>query len=255
MPLVVTPLNHFPMVEPGDDLGSQIIRCIDENGIQLEEDDIFVLTQKIISKSEDCYVDLNLISPSQEALKLSAETGKDPRLIEVILGESNSVIRKRFGSLIVEHKLGFICASAGVDHSNIPSNRSESENLVLLLPKDPNKSALDIRNKIQNHSGRNVGVLIIDTQGRPWRIGVVGMSIGISGLPAVIDERGWKDLYGSALEITVVGVADELASAASLMMGQANEGTPVVHVRGFPYKLTNGNFNDLLRSKDTDLFR
>lgn len=255
MSLVITPLMRFPMIEPGDDLSSEILSCLEDNNLPLVENDILVITQKVVSKAENRFVDLSTITPSEKAIKLGLQTEKDPRLVEVILRESNEVVRFRKGSLIVEHKLGFICASAGIDHSNIRSGSKENNQSVLLLPVDPSASAMKIRDAVFSKYGKNIGVLIIDSQGRAWRNGVVGMSIGLSGIPALIDERGWKDLYGSTLEITIVGVVDELAAAASLMMGQANEGTPVVHVRGFPYKLEEGNFNDLLRSKETDLFR
>lgn len=255
MSLVITPLMRFPMIEPGDDLSSEILSCLEDNNLPLVENDILVITQKVVSKAENRFVDLSTITPREKAIKLGLQTEKDPRLVEVILRESNEVVRFRKGSLVVEHKLGFICASAGIDHSNISGGSKESNQSVLLLPVDPSASAKKIRDAVFSKYGKNIGVLIIDSQGRAWRNGVVGMSIGLSGIPPLIDERGWKDLYGSTLEITIVGVVDELAAAASLMMGQANEGTPVVHVRGFPYKLAEGNFNDLMRSKETDLFR
>ena len=253
MPLVISPLPNFPMIEPGDDIAQAILDCMEKSGVDLLDGDIFVITQKVISKSEDRYLFLDEITPSAQAKDLAAETEKDARLVELILQESNEVVRKRKNTLIVEHNLGFICAGAGIDHSNITS--APERERVLLLPKDPNLSARGIRHRIAAATNKQVGVMVIDTQGRAWRNGVVGMCIGLSGIPALIDERGKSDLFGNTLQITIIGVADELAAAASLMMGQAAEGNPVVHVRGFPYPLEEGNFYDILRSKDVDLFR
>ncbi|PJB68731.1 MAG: coenzyme F420-0:L-glutamate ligase, partial [Anaerolineae bacterium CG_4_9_14_3_um_filter_57_17] len=159
------------------------------------------------------------------------------------------------GTAIVEHHLGFICANAGIDHSNVAGEGDASQEWVLLLPENPDKSAAEIRAALETASGKRLGVLIIDSHGRAWRLGTVGIAIGLSGLPGLMDERGWQDLFGYTLQITVVGVADELAAAASLMMGQAAEGTPAVHVRGFPYPLREGNLSELLRPKDQDMFR
>jgi coenzyme F420-0:L-glutamate ligase/coenzyme F420-1:gamma-L-glutamate ligase len=172
-----------------------------------------------------------------------------------MLLESNEVLRVRVGTIIVEHKLGFVCANAGIDHSNVMGGGNKDEEFVLLLPEDPDQSARNIREKIKNNTGKNIGVMIIDSHGRAWRNGTVGICIGLSGLPALIDERGWKDLFGYTLKITVVGVADELAAAASLIMGQAAEGTPAVHVRGFPYPLGEGSLKELIRPKEQDMFR
>ena len=172
-----------------------------------------------------------------------------------MLRESNEILRTRPGAIIVEHKLGFVCANAGIDHSNVRGEGGNPEDWVLLLPKCPDRSAKQIREKIETVSGVKVGVLIIDSHGRAWREGTVGIAIGISGLPGLLDLRGKPDLFDFQLRITQVGAADELAAAASLMMGQAAEGTPVVHVRGFPYPLRNGNLNELLRPKEQDLFR
>jgi coenzyme F420-0:L-glutamate ligase/coenzyme F420-1:gamma-L-glutamate ligase len=175
--------------------------------------------------------------------------------VELVLRESREVIRARPGTIIVEHRLGFICASAGIDHSNIGMENSGSDELVLLLPENPDASALRIRKQMETISGIKLGVMIIDSHGRAWRLGVVGSCIGLSGLPAVIDKRGAPDLFGRSLRITMIAVADELAAAASLIMGQADEGMPAVHVRGFPYPLCEGSLSELLRKKDQDMFR
>ena len=221
----------------------------------LEDNDVLVFAQKIVSKAEGCAVNLATVDPSPEALELAIQTEKDPRLVELILRESNQVLRTRPGTIIVEHKLGFVCANAGIDHSNVAGAGNEAEEWVLLLPMQPDRSAETIRQEIASKTGKQIGVLIIDSHGRAWRNGTVGIAIGIAGLPGLEDLRGKPDLFRFTLRITQVGVADELAAAASLIMGQAAEGTPVVHVRGFPYPLRDGSLKELLRPKEQDLFR
>ncbi len=243
------------MIKPGDDLAGIILHALNQSDLALESGDILVLAQKIVSKAENQLVNLAMIHPSSAALDLAEKTGKDPRVAELILRESNEILRTRFGSVIVEHKLGFVCANAGIDHSNVAGDGTSAEEWVLLLPKNPDHSAAELRQKLETASGQRLGVLIIDSHGRAWRIGTVGVTIGISGLPGLLDERGWKDLFGYTLQITVVGVADELAAAASLVMGQASEGTPVVHVRGFPFPLQEGTLKEILRPKNEDMFR
>jgi coenzyme F420-0:L-glutamate ligase / coenzyme F420-1:gamma-L-glutamate ligase len=253
--LTLTPLPDIPLIRPGDDPAGMILHALERAELQLEDGDILVLAQKIVSKAEGRLVDLRTVEPSPAALELAAETGKDPRLAELILRESGAVLRTRPGSVIVEHRLGFVCANAGIDHSNVAGDGTPSEDWVLLLPEDPDRSAAGIRAALQVASGRQLGVLIIDSHGRAWRVGTVGMAIGLSGLPGAVDLRGQPDLFGYRLQITILGAADELAAAASLVMGQAAEGTPVVHVRGFPYPLRDGSLQELLRPKDQDMFR
>ncbi len=255
MTLTLTPLLGFPLIQPGDDLAAIVQESIDHNQIRLEENDILVLAQKIVSKAEGRLVDLATISPSRRAHELAAQSGKDARLVELILRESRAVLRVRPGTIIVEHRLGFVCASAGIDHSNVRGGEKNPQDWVLLLPADPDRSAAELRARLEKAAGKRLGVMIIDSHGRAWRLGTIGAAIGFSGVPGLLDERGWEDLYGYKLQITVVGVADELAAAASLVMGQAAEGTPVVHVRGFPYPLREGTLGELLRPKDQDLFR
>ncbi len=211
------------------------------------------MAQKIVSKAEGRMINLATVKPSARAQNLAEESQKDPRVVELMLQESNGILRVRVGTIIVEHKLGFVCANAGIDHSNVIYN--EKEEHVLLLPQDPDQSARNIREQIQQKIGVKIGVMIIDSHGRAWRNGTVGICIGLSGIPALIDERGWKDLFGGTLQITIVGIADELAAAASLMMGQAAEGIPAVHVRGFPYPLGEGTLKEMLRPKEQDMFR
>ncbi len=255
MSLTLTPLEDIPLIRQGDDLADIILKSIGSSDINLQDNDILVLGQKIVSKAEGRMVNLATVIPSPQALDLATQTEKDPRMVELMLQESNAVLRTRRGTIIVEHKLGFICANAGIDHSNVAGSGDQKEEFVLLLPKNPDQSASDLRAKLEKKSGRRLGIMIIDSHGRAWRIGTAGVCIGLSGIPGVVDERGWKDLFGYTLRITVVGVADELAAAASLMMGQAAEGTPVVHVRGFPYPLRDGSLQELIRPKDQDLFR
>ena len=253
--LTLTPLQQIPLIRHGDNLADIVVNACRENRIMLEDNDIFVFAQKIISKAEGCAVNLVTITPSKRAIELAAQTYKDARLVELILQESKEVLRIRPGTIIVEHRLGFVCANAGIDHSNVAGTGDESEEWVLLLPANPDDSAEAIRREIQSKTGKRVGILIIDSHGRAWRNGTAGVAIGIAGLPALQDLRGQQDLFGFTLRITQVGVADELAAAASLVMGQAAEGTPVVHARGFPYPLREGSLKELIRPKEQDLFR
>jgi len=265
MPLTLTPLKNIPLIRQGDNLADIILKTLHGNDVELDSNDIFVIAQKVISKAEGRTVNLATVTPSQRAIKLAEETEKDPRIIELILQESSEVLRTRVGTIIVEHRLGFVCANAGIDHSNVnPLKTSENsedfgsldaEDWVLLLPLDPDLSARKMQDEIQSKTGKQIGILIIDSHGRAWRNGTVGVAIGVAGLPALQDLRGTPDLFGFRLKITQVGVADELAAAASLVMGQAAEGTPVVHVRGFPYLLRNSSFKELIRPKAQDLFR
>jgi coenzyme F420-0:L-glutamate ligase / coenzyme F420-1:gamma-L-glutamate ligase len=253
--LTLTQLQNIPLIRQNDNLADILLKSLRDTKVELQNDDIIVLAQKIVSKSEGRMRNVADIVPSSRALELAEKTQKDARIVELMLQESNEVLRTRVGAIIVEHKLGFICANAGIDHSNVAGLGSNKEEWVLLLPENPDESARRIRDEIRQKTGVNLGVMIIDSHGRAWRNGTVGICIGLSGIPAVIDERGWKDLFGYTLQVTVVGVADELAAAASLMMGQAAEGTPAVHVRGFPYPLREGSLKELIRPKEQDMFR
>jgi coenzyme F420-0:L-glutamate ligase/coenzyme F420-1:gamma-L-glutamate ligase len=253
--LILTSLQDIPLIRHGDNLADIIVGTLQNNRIALEDNDILVIAQKIVSKAEGRAVNLAGVTPSQRASELAEKTEKDARLVELILQESNEVVRTRLGTIVVEHKLGFVCANAGIDHSNVAGTGDAQEEWVLLLPADPDHSAQTIRDQVQSRTAKRVGVLIIDSHGRAWRNGTVGIAIGIAGVPGLQDLRGEPDLFGFTLRITQVGVADELAAAASLMMGQAAEGTPVVHVRGFPYPLRDGSLQELIRPKEQDLFR
>jgi len=253
MPLTLTPLKNIPLIQPGDDLAGIILRVLNLqlSTFQPETGDILVIAQKIVSKAEGRLVELASVTPSAAALELAVQTQKDPRLAELILRESKAVLRARPGLVVVEHRLGFVCANAGIDHSNAAGN----DQWALLLPEDPDRSAAEIRARLEEACGHRLGVMIIDSHGRAWRVGTVGTVIGLSGLPGIVDLRGKPDLNGYTLKNTLVAAADELAAAASLVMGQAAEGTPVVHVRGFPYPLEEGSLKELLRPKEQDMFR
>lgn len=255
MTLTLTPLPKLPLIHAGDDLPDILLKGLSAANLTLTDGDILVLTQKIVSKEEGRLVNLKEVVPSKAAVDLATRSLKDPRLVELILRESRKVLRVRPGTIIVEHRLGFICASAGIDHSNVQGTDGNPEEWVLLLPEDPDRSAAEIRAKLEEKTSTRLGVLIIDSHGRAWRLGTVGVAIGLSGLPGLVDERGWEDLFGYQLKITIVGAADELAAAASLVIGQAAEGTPVVHVRGFPYPLRESSLVEILRPEDEDLFR
>jgi coenzyme F420-0:L-glutamate ligase/coenzyme F420-1:gamma-L-glutamate ligase len=243
------------LIQPGDSLPGLILEALGRAGISLADGDILALAQKIVSKAEGRLVNLASVSPSARAHELAALTQKDPALVELNLQECREVLRARPGTMIVEHRLGFVCANAGIDHSNVRGEGTAQEDWVLLLPVDPDGSANRIRQALEEASGIRLGVLIIDSHGRAWRNGTVGVTIGLSGLPGLVDLRGQMDLFGYTLKITQVGAADELAAAASLVMGQAAEGTPVIHVRGFPYPLREGSLGELLRPKEQDFFR
>jgi len=255
MPLTLTPLSNIPIIRHGDNLADILVSSLAATRLALQDSDILVLAQKIVSKTEGRMVNLATVTPSAHAVELARQSEKDPRVVELMLRESTEVLRVRVGTIVVEHRLGFICANAGIDHSNVAGAGNAAEKWVLLLPTEPDHSSRLIREGIESKTGKQIGVMIIDSHGRAWRNGTVGICIGLSGIPTLVDERGWKDLFGYTLRSTVVGVADELAAAASLVMGQAAEGTPAIHVRGFPYPLGEGSLQELLRPKEQDLFR
>jgi len=255
MTLSLTPLQGFPLIYPGDNLPDIIARALVQNALDIKDGDILVLAQKIVSKSEGRLVNLTTVEPSQDAHYYANITEKDPRLIQLILSESQEVLRAQKNIIIVQHKLGFISANAGIDHSNVDGPWGNPGDWVLLLPQNPDASAKVIRESLEARYQCNIGVLIIDSHGRAWRNGTTGVTIGLSGMPAVVDLRGESDLFNYRLRVTQVAAADELAAGASLMMGQAHEGTPVVLARGFPYPLRESCLGELIRPKDRDLFR
>ncbi len=246
-------LQGLPLIRAGDDLGELIALAFKRNGVTPCAGDVLVVAQKIVSKAEGRVVDLATIEPSAKALALAAEVDKDSRLVEVILSESVRVVRARRGVIIVEHKLGFIMANAGVDQSNVaPADGFPS---VLLLPENPDRTAETLRRGLKAATGVDVAVIINDSFGRPWRQGTVGVAIGVAGLPALIDLRGQPDLFGRRLEATVIGYADEIAAAASLLMGQADEAAPAVLIRGLSWSASQSTAASIIRSPNEDLFR
>lgn len=246
-------LQGIPQVAPGDDLAALILQALRESNQALHEGDIVVVAQKIVSKAEGRRVDLRGITPTARARELAARSGKDPRLVELILSQSREVLRALPGSVIVVHLRGWIMANAGIDQSNLEGN--SGDDFALLLPDDPDASAAALRDAIAQRTGRRVGVIVNDSFGRPWRQGVVGTALGVAGWPALIDRRGAPDLYGRPLTRTIIGHADEIAAAASLVQGQSDEGRPVVVVRGVQAGPGEGCGQDLIRPAGQDLFR
>jgi coenzyme F420-0:L-glutamate ligase / coenzyme F420-1:gamma-L-glutamate ligase len=243
----------MPMVRPGDFLPDLIAAGLERNGITPADGDVVVVAQKIVSKAEDRSVDLASVVPSDRAVALGVEIGKDPRLVEVVLGESVRVVRSRPNLLIVEHRLGFVMANAGVDQSNVAPQ--DGVHRALLLPRDPDASAEALRAGLAKRFGVKLAVIINDSFGRAWRRGTVGVAIGAAGLPALVDLRGRPDLFGRILEVSIIGFADEIAAAASLLMGQADEARPVVLVRGLDWTAPATTAQELLRPAAEDLFR
>ena len=241
-------LKGIPRIKKGDDPAQAIILALCETELSLEDGDIVVVAEKIVAKSEGRVVALRDVIPSKKALSLADETGKDPRMVELILRESRRIIRAENNFLIVETHHGFVCANAGIDRSNVPPGYAK------LLPADPDASALDIRKKLERSTGKRLGVVIADSFGRPFRRGSVGVAIGASGVVTLWDRRGEKDMYGKELQVTRVGVADCIASAASLLLGEAYEGTPVVVIKGLNF-LGDGKATELLRTREEDVFR
>lgn len=253
--LVLTAVSGIPAIQEGDNLAKIIVDASAEAALTFEDGDVLVLAQKIVSKAEGRLVNLTTVTPSERAKSLAEYLDKRPELVELILSESSEVLRTRPGTIIVQHKGGFVCANAGIDHSNVKGPWGDDKDWVLLLPENSDESAARIRTDLEKLSGCKLGVLIIDSHGRAWRNGVVGISIGMSGMPGLVDMRGNEDMNAYKLRVTTIAAADELAAGASLLMGQANEGTPLVHVRGFPYPLRDGSVAELIRAKEKDMFR
>jgi coenzyme F420-0:L-glutamate ligase/coenzyme F420-1:gamma-L-glutamate ligase len=245
-------LNGLPLVQPGDDLISLIVAAIGAAGQTLDGGDIVVVAQKIVSKAEGLYVNLDDVTPTAEAIDLAARTGKDPRHVQTILSESSEIIRVGPQLIITAHRLGFVMANAGIDESNIEHRGSGR---LLLLPRDPDGSAKALKNGLDKAFDVECGVIINDSFGRPWRNGVVGVALGAAGVPSLVDRVGSEDLFGRKLKVTEVATADELASAASLLMGQGDEGVPAVLIKGFASDAPERPASALLRSRERDLFR
>lgn len=249
--LTITALPGLPLIQPGDDLVQIILEGVTQAGLVLQDGDALVITSKIVSKSEGRMVDLNLVEVSTEAQQLAAETNKDPRIVELVLRESLRISRQAPGILITQHRQGFVSANAGIDQSNV----NGSDDWALLLPIDPDASACRIHDALKAKTGASVGIVISDSHGRPFRMGNIGVAIGAAGLPAVLDLRGQDDLFGRKLHISTMGYADLVASAAHLLSGEANEGRPVMHLRGLNYPPADGRAANLVRSPEQDLYR
>jgi coenzyme F420-0:L-glutamate ligase/coenzyme F420-1:gamma-L-glutamate ligase len=249
--MTYTGLPGIPLIGEGDNLAEIISGALCEAGIELVDDDVLVIAQKIVSKAEGRRTRLSAFMPSAEALRLAAIVKKDPRHVEAILSESIEVIRASEGVLIVAHRLGFVMANAGIDQSNV----GDEPEGILMLPRDPDATCARLKAELDARQNVDIRIIINDSFGRPWRNGVVGVAIGAAGAPALQSLVGTPDLYGRALRITEVALADELAAAASLVMGQSAEGLPVVHVRGFTAAGQRSNAAALIRPKERDLFR
>ncbi|MDD2522465.1 MAG: coenzyme F420-0:L-glutamate ligase [Anaerolineaceae bacterium] len=253
--LILTAVAGIPIVQDGDNLAEIIYQAMLDSELDFKDGDVLVLAQKIVSKAEGRLVNLSTVTPSAEAVELAAYLEKRPELVELILQESSEILRTRPGTIIVQHKAGFVCANAGIDHSNVKGPWGDDADWVLLLPEDSDKSAARIRKKLEEKTGKRLAVLIIDSHGRAWRNGVLGTAIGVSGMPGLVDMRGTEDMNGYKMRVTTIAAADELAASSSLIMGQTSESTPVVHARGFPYGMREGSVAELIRDKEKDMFR
>lgn len=254
--LVVSALPGIPIVEPGDDVNALVCDALARQALPLESGrDVLVVTSKILSRAEDRFVDLSTIEASAHARELAVTTGKDARLVELVLRESSAVSRAKKNVLLVRHVLGFVSANAGIDESNARPSSDGRGPWVLLLPRDPDGSAASLRAAVKQRFGADVGVVVTDSHGRPFRLGTVGAAIGVAGLPPLWDHRGLRDLHGRALEVTVTALADQVAAAADLVAGQANEGRAVVRIRGLRFSpRDDASSRALLRPPDEDLY-
>ncbi|MDC1100042.1 coenzyme F420-0:L-glutamate ligase [Gammaproteobacteria bacterium] len=245
-------LNEFPLIQPGDNLSSIILESCKDNQFKLQDGDIIAIAQKVVSKSEGRYENLLEIKPSQKAFDLGKSLNREPAFIELILNESNEIISTEKNVIIVEHKLGFININAGIDRSNIPENK----NLVLLLPKDPSLSSQKIYEDISSKTNKNISVIITDSMTRPYRSGVTNFALASANIQSLIDLKGEKDIYGNILQATEIAIADELAAAAGLLMGQGSDGIPIVIIRGFDRtQYSKNDAFDLIVKKEDDLYR
>jgi len=247
----VVPLPGIPLVKAGDDLAAMIAEALSAASLVPTAGDVFVIAQKIISKAEGRQIPLSDVTPSAEAEQLAQETEKDPRLVQLILDESRSILRHRPGVIIAEHRLGMVLANAGIDRSNV----TEDRDVVLLFPEDPDASAAALKQQLDNHFNVTIGLVIADSVGRAWRMGTTGMAIGCAGIDALVNLRGRHDMFGRELEVSEHAVADSVASAAELLMGEADEATPVVLLRGMNEGSSSQDSGVLLRPAAEDMFR
>jgi coenzyme F420-0:L-glutamate ligase/coenzyme F420-1:gamma-L-glutamate ligase len=248
----VIAIPGLPDFAPGDGLARSIVEAAANAGLMLAQGDVLVVAQKVVSKCAGAYVDLEAVEPGAEAVRIAQITGKDPRLIEVILSQSHEVLRVREGLIIVEHMSGHVMANAGVDRSNVDG---ADGGRVLLLPADADQAAATLRAELDVLTGARIGVVINDSWGRAWRNGTAGHAVGVAGMPALWDRRGEADMNGKPLRVTEIAIADEIAAAASIVMGAAAERQPAVIVRGLDLPRRHGRARDLVRDKSRDLFR
>jgi coenzyme F420-0:L-glutamate ligase/coenzyme F420-1:gamma-L-glutamate ligase len=247
----VIPVEGLPLISQGDNLGKMIVEAAEKQGTPIQPHDVVVVTHVVVSKAEGNVVNLDEITPSQRAIEVAKQTNKDPALVEVILRETKEIVRISQNSIITETNTGVVCANAGVDRSNVKGERN-----VVPLPKNPNGSAEGIRKEIKTQTGADVAVIVSDTHGRPFRMGEINIAVGVAGFKPIRDRRGEKDLFGYVLRIKQTAVADELASAAELVIGQANEGIPAAIVRGYNYTAAeDASATSLTRAKEKDMFR
>ena len=251
--LVLTAVRGLPLVEPGDDLGGLFVDGLRAAGVSVTDHDVLVVAQKVVSKAEGRYVDLAGVTPSPRALELAAAVDKDPRFVEVVLSESSEVLRFRKDVLIVAHLLGFVMANAGIDQSNIP--HPDGQERVLLLPRDPDAAARSLKSAIDAAFDAAVGVVINDSFGRAWRNGVASVALGAAGIPSLLSAIGSPDLFGRPMRTTEIAFADQIASAASLLMGETDKGVPLVHLSGLHWHTPALPAAALLRPRERDLFR
>jgi coenzyme F420-0:L-glutamate ligase/coenzyme F420-1:gamma-L-glutamate ligase len=246
----IIPVQGLPLIREGDDIAQMLVNAAEKQGTPVEYGDIIVITHVMVSKAEGNIINLDTIQPSEFAKTIAKQNEKDPALVEVVLRESRSIARMGNGNIITETKHGWFCANSGVDRSNVPGERN-----VAPLPVDPDKSAAEVRKKIEEITGKDAAVIISDTHGRPLRDGEINVAVGVAGFKPIRDRRGEKDLYGYTLRIKRTAIADELASAAELVIGQANEGIPVAIIRGYPYpESEDAKATELIRPKEKELF-
>lgn len=250
-PVKVIAVENLPLIKKGDNLGQLIVQAAEKQKTPIQEKDVIVVTHVVVSKAEGNIINLDEVVPSQQAKEIAMQTSKDPALVEVVLQETKEIVRLNRNSIITETKSGIICANAGVDRSNVSGDRN-----VVPLPKDPNLSAKKIRQEIKRLTDADVAVIVSDTHGRPFRMGEINVAVGVAGIKPIRDRRGEKDLFGYVLRIKQTAVADELSSAAELVIGQANEGIPAAIIRGYNYQTAkNASAVELTRPKEKDLFR
>ena len=249
--LKILPLSNFPIIQADDNIGEKIIQTIENNEeIEIRDNDIFVIAQTIISRVEGQIVSLVDVEPSDLAVKIAKQSNKDPKHVEIILREAKNICKNRNGVLVTETKHGFVCANSGVDRSNVPG-----ENIISLLPKDPDKSAKEIRKYIQKKSKKRVAVIISDTHNRPFRLGAINIAIGCSGIEPVISYVEKTDLFGYKLKSSTISLADQICSAAGLIMGESDEGNAVIIIRGLKFKEKEISAKELIRPEERDYFR